>query len=194
MTASGWATSAPPRRTARPSTRRPRRRAPLDGLGTHLERGLVAVAPERVEPDTDDRNVSHAWNSSIGADGRELERHDLVAVLVGEERDDAQLDLLAERELLGVVLGEAGLDADDVAELHEADTEGLEGGPVASRVGDFGGKAWVVQAMTVPRRGEQQLRHGLMAAAGQRASTGKVMAPQSSHRLPSSCGGSDGHV
>src|SRR6476619_3811956 len=57
----------------------------------------------------------------------EGERDDLVAVLVGGERDHGQLDLLAELELRRVVLGQPALDADHCvlpqAELHQADAE-----------------------------------------------------------------------
>src|SRR6478672_3661897 len=56
----------------------------------------------------------------------EGERDDLVAVLVGGERDHGQLDLLAELELRRVVLGQPALDADHVSELHQTDAEGDE--------------------------------------------------------------------
>src|SRR5262249_22644826 len=59
-------------------------------------------------------------------DRRERERHDLVAVAVDVEGDDLELDLHPEVELGRVALGEARLDAYDVVELHEADTEGHE--------------------------------------------------------------------
>src|ERR1700722_3246198 len=56
-------------------------------------------------------------------DRLERERDDLVAVGVGGERHHGQIDLLAELQLGGIVLGQPALDTDGVAELYQAHPE-----------------------------------------------------------------------
>src|SRR5262245_8266861 len=56
-------------------------------------------------------------------DGSERERHDLVAIIVGAERHHDELHLHPLHELLGVVLGEAGLHLHLARQLHVPDCE-----------------------------------------------------------------------
>ena len=65
----------------------------LDGIGAHVERGLVAETTEGVQADPDDGNVLSSSVSSVAlgravGDGREREGHDLVPVGVDVEGDD----------------------------------------------------------------------------------------------------------
>src|SRR6185312_15999418 len=60
---------------------------------------------------------------SSRSDRREGERHDLVAFLVGGKRHHRQLEIHAEPQLFGIVLGEPALDPDHVAELNQPHTE-----------------------------------------------------------------------
>src|SRR6185312_17384180 len=83
----------------------------------------------------------------------EGERHNIVAVIVGGERDHGQLDVHAELKLLGIVFGEPALDANHVVELNEADPEGHEVVASGSCVRRPGGKPCVVHATSVPLRG-----------------------------------------
>src|SRR5215831_11994413 len=53
----------------------------------------------------------------------EGEGEDLVAFVVGVQRDPGELDGHAEIEFVGIALGEASLDANDVVELDETDPE-----------------------------------------------------------------------
>src|SRR4051795_8764034 len=64
--------------------------------------------------------VSRRWRRSGRLEG---ERHDLVALGVGGERDHGQRDVHTEPQLCRIALRETPLDADDVAELHQAHPE-----------------------------------------------------------------------
>src|ERR1700739_1621817 len=88
----------------------------LDRLRAHLHRGLVEPA-ERVKTHADDRDIAHNDNSSA-LHRTEGERHDLVALVVGGERDHGQLDVHAELKLCRIVLGESPLDADPINSLY----------------------------------------------------------------------------
>src|SRR5262245_34732627 len=66
-----------------------------------------------------------SWTRARSADRPKCERHDLVAVLVGAERDEHELHLHADSEALR--LREARLDPHLAAELHVADAVGHEG-------------------------------------------------------------------
>src|SRR6476661_1394741 len=52
------------------------------------------------------------------------ERDDLAAIVVGGVRHHGQLDVHTELEFRRVVFGQAALDADDVFQLYQPDTEG----------------------------------------------------------------------
>jgi len=71
-------------------------------------------------------------------DRLEGERDDLAAIVVGGERHHGQLDVHTELEFRRVVFGQAALDADDVFQLYQPDTEGnerLARGPPVRRTG-----------------------------------------------------------
>src|SRR6478735_9660328 len=66
------------------------------------------------------------------------ERDDLAAIVVGGVRHHGQLDVHTELEFRRVVFGQAALDADDVFQLYQPDTEGnerLARGPPVWRTG-----------------------------------------------------------
>src|SRR5918994_1307011 len=83
--------------------------------------------------------TSSMSRSPLDSHGLERVGDDLRAVVVGPERHDHELDLHAELEHGRVALGQAGLDPDLVAELHEPDAVGPEGlGRLAAGVGLLG--------------------------------------------------------
>src|SRR5262245_25677490 len=67
--------------------------------------------------------TSIVMTTSSSGDGSERERHDLVAVVVGAERDDRQLHLDAVAQRRRVRFGEARLHLHLAWQLHVADAE-----------------------------------------------------------------------
>src|SRR5262249_8892516 len=64
---------------------------------------------------------------NAGSDRREGDGHDLVPFVVDEEGNHAELDLHADTDVLGVLLGEARFNSYVVAEFDETDRERSEG-------------------------------------------------------------------
>src|SRR5512143_3318793 len=94
----------------------------------------------------------------------EGERHNLVALVVGVQRDHGQLDVHSELEPGRVVLGEPALDGDHVVELDEAHPERdevLTGRPGVGRPGRKALRGPRVER-ALPR--QQQLAHAGGAA------------------------------
>ena len=195
MTASGLSTSKlPPNANCTSFHCDPgvvQRRA--DRVGTHVDRRLRTPTAERVQPDSDDRDVGHV---SCPPGRREREGHDLGAVRVGAERHDHELDLHADPQLRHVGLGEPTLHPDLVAELHEPHAVGPEGLlRLAARVGllreELLGRERPERA---PARQQVRLDLDRSAPGARRLLWERHRARTTVHRPPISCGSSDGHV
>src|SRR5215210_2130150 len=74
-------------------------------------------------------------------DRLERECDELIALVIGGERNHRQLDIHTELQFLRVVLGEPALDADDVLGLNEPDAERHEILSRRALVGGAGRKA-----------------------------------------------------
>ena len=153
------------RRSRRPPSRRRRRAsARAGGDRGHLEAGHALVAAERVDADADDRDVGRAH-----AVLRRPERVRQRAAGAGR-RDQRQLHRHPDAQPRRVGLGQPRLDAHLARRARRSRRRRARSSPAAPAYGgDLGGKHWIVQVHSVPRRASRRSLHVARRAARARA-------------------------